>query len=82
MRYGNGISKSKNHWAVPDNRIRGFAVPLMATYMLPGTTEQRQGEKIFFSPATNTENPFNDRRESVWYALIIITFLVAPVSFG
>lgn len=55
MKYGNGISKSKNHQAVPDDHILQFAVPLTARHPLTGPAEQRQGKKICISPATNTE---------------------------
>jgi hypothetical protein len=45
MKYGNGISKSKNHLAVPDDRILQFAVSLLVTPMLIDSVEQWQGEK-------------------------------------
>jgi hypothetical protein len=48
MRYGNGISKLKKRWAVPDNRILPFAVLLMATQMLIASTEPPPGKKFAF----------------------------------
>jgi hypothetical protein len=56
MRYGNGISKLKNHQAVPDDRLLQFAISLTATHPLTDSAEQRQGEKICFSPVTNTKS--------------------------
>lgn len=68
MKYGNGISKSKNHQAVPDDRILQFAVPLTARHPLTGPAEQRQGKNLHF-PGNKYRGPVIDRRNLVWYDL-------------
>jgi len=74
MRYGSGISKSKNRWAVPDDRLLQFAVPLTATHPLTDSAEQRQGKKLLF-PGNKYRGQVIDQPKNVWYTLDIIYLL-------